>query len=201
MKVYHTLSSVIIAVIFSLLFRAKCTLGQSEINVLADEGIASTSPESDGAPAKKPIVWIAVGQTQEEVVSKCGEPSSWRGHNSTAMYFFIYDINFSVSYFKNNEDKNIVGNVRYNLPSQLSDNPDLAEPVIRNILEANADGQTWTETTESDNAAKYQRSFRRDGVSAFVMGTIVSVSLDSYSVFKEAERARIAAEQAERLMR
>lgn len=146
--------------------------------------------------------WAGVGETQEEAIKRCGEPSYWgkpAATNTAQAVYFKEEPHFWITFFTNKDGRSVAGQISYQLPRELAQDKQLAEPVILKLLEANAGGHPWTEDAASERMKRLKRTYRREGATATWFGGSLTITIDEYLVFAEAERKRLAAEQAERI--
>ena len=164
---------------------------------------AASNGTSRATPAGSSTnIWVAIGQTQQETIKRCGDPSYWgkRDSSNTAQaVYFQTEPHFWITFFTDKEGKSIAGQISYQLPQELARNRTLAEPVILRLLEVHTDGRPWAEDATSERAKRLRRTYRREGATAAWMAGTLTVSLNEYTEFAETEQKRRAAEQAERI--
>ena len=139
--------------------------------------------------------WASIGETKEEALKKCGEPT-WvtsRLPGSAELGISVAQLHGEPAqrlyFYTNKEGKCILGNIFY-FPKDQENTEDLK----KRILDVNSDGKAWTLQPRKDNLKKY----RRDGADAFFSDEKKwhGVTLDAFDVYCREEHKRTADKKA-----
>ena len=142
--------------------------------------------------------WARVGETPAEAAERYGAPRESRAGAQSNTILRVYNkdgIRVEATYMTNDSKQSVIGEIRYSLPKEMSQSNAVARAVLTQLLEANAAGQVW----ELQANRPVTQEYRRQGATALMTPTLLTVTLDEYAAFREAEKNRVMTKQADRI--
>jgi hypothetical protein len=139
-----------------------------------------------------------VGETAEQAVEQYGHPNGSYAGNCSNTITCVYNkdgIQVEATFFTNNVGKNVIGEIKYSLPNEISQSNAVAKVVLLQLLGANAAGQHW----EMQNNRPATHDYQRKGAMATMEPTLLTVILDEYAVVVAAARERLVTEQGKQI--